>query len=120
MGERASIYIKLFSKNKIYDLNNFEGTIEGGDVILFNNMVWIGISERTTKNAVENLSKILQRNQKDLNLILSQLKKNEIKRDCLNYAKKYQIKSEIILNKYNNKQSGLFKDLLVSSIQRKN
>ena len=48
------------------------------------------------------------------------LKKNEIKRDCLNYAKKYQIKSEIILNKYDNKQSGLFKDLLVSSIQRKN
>ena len=61
-----------------------------------------------------------KRNQKDLNLILSKLKKNEIKRDCLNYAKKYQIKSEIILNKYDNKQSGLFKDLLVSSIQRKN
>ena len=61
-----------------------------------------------------------KRNQKDLNLILSQLKKNEIKRDCLNYAKKYQIKSDIILNRYNNKQSGLLKDLLVSSIQRKN
>ena len=61
-----------------------------------------------------------KRNKKDLNLILSQLKKNEIKRDCLSYAKKYQIKSEIILNKYDNKQSGLFKDLLVSSIQRKN
>ena len=61
-----------------------------------------------------------KRNKKDLNLILSQLKKNEIKRDCLNYAKKYQIKSDIILNKYNNKQSGLLKDLLVSSIQRKN
>ena len=48
------------------------------------------------------------------------MKKNGIKRDCLNYAKKYQIKSEIILNKYNNKQSGLLKDLLVSSIQRQN
>ena len=60
---------EIFSKNKIYDLNNFEGTIEGGDVILFNNMVWIGISERTTKNAVENLSIILQRNQKDLKII---------------------------------------------------
>ena len=52
--------------------------------------------------------------------MLSQLKKKEIKRDCLDFAKKYQIKSEIMLNKYNNKQSGLFKDLLVSSIQRKN
>ena len=61
-----------------------------------------------------------KRNQKDLNLILSQLKKYGIKRDCLNYAKKYQIKSDIILNKYNNKQSGLLKDLLVSSIQRQN
>ena len=64
---------EIFSKNKIYDLNNFEGTIEGGDVILFNNMVWIGISERTTKNAVENLSKILQRNQKDLKIIAFQI-----------------------------------------------
>tara|TARA_B100001939_G_scaffold346820_2_gene366652 strand:- start:8496 stop:9650 length:1155 start_codon:yes stop_codon:yes gene_type:complete len=64
---------EIFSKNKIYDLNNCEGTIEGGDVILFNNMVWIGISERTTKNAVENLSKILQRNQKDLKIIAFQI-----------------------------------------------
>jgi len=64
---------EIFSKNKIYDLNNFEGTIEGGDVILFNNMVWIGISERTTKNAVENLSKILQRNQRDLKIIAFQI-----------------------------------------------
>ena len=64
---------EIFSKNKIHDLNNFEGTIEGGDVILFNNMVWIGISERTTKNAVENLSKILQRNQRDLKIIAFQI-----------------------------------------------
>ena len=64
---------EIFSKNKIYDLNNFEGTIEGGDVILFNNMVWIGISERTTKNAVENLSKILHRNQRDLKIIAFQI-----------------------------------------------
>jgi len=60
------------------------------------------------------------RNQKDLKFISSQLEKNEIKRDCLNYSKKYQVKSEIILKKYNNKQSGLLKDLLVSSILRKN
>ena len=60
------------------------------------------------------------RNQKDLKLISSQLEKNEIKRDCLNYSKKYQVKSEIILKKYNNKQSGLLKDLLVGSILRKN
>ena len=59
-------------------------------------------------------------NNVDVDVEISKLKKNEIKRDCLNYAKKYQIKSEIILNKYDNKQSGLFKDLLVSSIQRKN
>ena len=60
------------------------------------------------------------RNQKDLKFISSQLEKNEIKRDCFNYSKKYQVKSEIILKKYNNKQSGLLKDLLVSSILRKN
>ncbi len=60
------------------------------------------------------------RNQKDLNFTFSQLEKYEIKKDCLNYAKKYQIKSEIILNNYNNKQSKLLKDLLVSSIKRQN
>ena len=41
-----------------------------------------------------------------------------VKKDCLVYAKKYQIKSENILGKYNNKQSKLLKDLLVSSIKR--
>ena len=58
------------------------------------------------------------RDQKDFNYICNQLKKYEIKKDCFNYAKKYKIKSEIMLSKYNNKQSKLLKELLVSSIER--
>jgi len=58
------------------------------------------------------------RDQKDFNYICNQLKKYEIKKDCFNYAKKYKIKSEIMLSKYNNKQSKLLKELLVSSMER--
>jgi octaprenyl-diphosphate synthase len=79
--------------------------------------------KKASKNDAIKIKKVFNkniRNQKDLKFISSQLEKNEIKRDCLNYSKKYQVKSEIILKKYNNKQSGLLKDLLVSSILRKN
>ena len=67
-----------------------------------------------------NLNKLIYRSRDSnfpikINLIVS----NNKNAYGINYAKKYQIKSEIILNKYDNKQSGLFKDLLVSSIQRK-
>ena len=58
------------------------------------------------------------RDQKDFNYTFNQLKKYEIKKDCFNYAKKYKIKSEIMLSKYNNKQSKLLKELLESSIER--
>ena len=58
------------------------------------------------------------RDQKDFNYTFNQLKKYEIKKDCFNYAKKYKIKSEIMLSKYNNKQSKLLKELLVSSMER--
>ena len=77
--------------------------------------------KKISKNNIKNLKEIFTksiRNQKDFNFIFSQLKKYEIKKDCLLYAKKYQIKSENILGKYNNKQSKLLKDLLVSSIKR--
>ena len=74
-----------------------------------------------SKNNIKKLKEIFIkdiRNQKDFNFAFSQLEKYEIKKDCLVYAKKYQIKSENILDKYNNKQSKLLKDLLFSSIKR--
>ena len=77
--------------------------------------------KKMSKNNIKKLKEIFTkniRNQKDFNFTFSQLEKYEIKNDCLVYAKKYQIKSENILGKYNNKQSKLLKDLLVSSIKR--
>ena len=74
-----------------------------------------------SKNNIKKLKEIFTkniRNQKDFNFTFSQLVKYEIKKDCLVFAKKYQIKSENILDKYDNKQSKLLKDLLVSSIKR--
>ena len=73
--------------------------------------------KNNTKKLKEIFSKNI-RNQKDFNFTFGQLEKYEIKKDCLFYAKKYQIKSENVLGKYNNKQSKLLKDLLVSSIKR--
>ena len=77
--------------------------------------------KKMSKNNIKKLKEIFTkniRNQKDFNFTFGQLEKYEIKKDCLFYAKKYQIKSENVLGKYNNKQSKLLKDLLVSSINR--
>ena len=77
--------------------------------------------KKISKNNVKRLKEIFTKNirdQKDFNFTFSQLEKYEIKKDCLVFAKKYLIKSESILVKYNNKQSKLLKDLLVSSIER--
>ena len=77
--------------------------------------------KKISKNNIKKLKEIFTkniRNQKDFNFTLNQLVKYEIKKDCLVFAKKYQIKSENVLDKYHNKQSKLLKDLLASSIKR--
>ena len=84
-------------------------------------MLFRSLLKKMSKNNIQKLKKIFTkniRNQKDFNFIFSQLEKYKIKKDCLVYAKKYQIKSEDILSKYKNNQSKLLKELLVSSIKR--
>jgi hypothetical protein len=60
------------------------------------------------------------RNQKDFIFTMNLLKRFEIKKYCLNYTKKFQKKSEIILNDFNNKQSKLLEELMINSIERQN
>jgi len=79
--------------------------------------------EKVSKNNRLKLKRIFMkktRNQKDLNFTMSQLESFGIKEYCKEYARKFQKKSEIILNGFNNKQSKLLKELMVSSIERQN
>src|SRR5210317_1280074 len=79
--------------------------------------------EKVSKNNQLKLKKIFMkktRNQKDFIFTINLLKRFEIKKYCLNYTKKFQKKSEIILNDFNNKQSKLLKELLINSIERQN
>ena len=79
--------------------------------------------EKVSKNNRLKLKRIFMkktRNQKDLNFTMSQLESFRIKEYCIEYARKFQKKSEIILNGFNNKQSKLLKELMVSSIERQN
>jgi len=79
--------------------------------------------EKVSKNNRLKLKRIFMkktRNQKDLNFTMSQLESFGIKEYCIEYARKFQKKSEIILNGFNNKQSKLLKELMVSSIERQN
>ena len=79
--------------------------------------------EKVSKNNRLKLKRIFMkktRNQKDLNFTMSQLESFGIKEYCIEYAQKFQKKSEIILNGFNNKQSKLLKELIVSSIERQN
>ena len=79
--------------------------------------------EKVSKNNRLKLKRIFMkktRNQKDLNFTMSHLERFGIKEYCIEYARKFQKKSEIILNGFNNKQSKLLKELMVSSIERQN
>lgn len=79
--------------------------------------------EKVSKNNQLKLKKIFMkktRNQKDFIFTMNLLKRFEIKKYCLNYTKKFQKKSEIILNDFNNKQSKLLEELMINSIERQN
>ena len=79
--------------------------------------------EKVSKNNQLKLKKIFMkktRNQKDFIFTMNLLERFEIKKYCLNYTKKFQKKSEIILNDFNNKQSKLLKELMINSIERQN
>ena len=79
--------------------------------------------EKVSKNNQLKLKKIFMkktRNQKDFIFTMNLLKRFEIKKYCLNYTKKFQKKSEIILNDFNNNQSKLLKELMINSIERQN
>lgn len=55
-GEHVALESYLSGYSKIYKFNNY---LEGGDLIIFNKTIFVGISSRTTKQAYFELKKIL-------------------------------------------------------------
>ncbi len=51
----------MFQNVKMIDMNEQPFPIEGGDVLLHDDMVWIGSSQRTDINAIEYLKKALEK-----------------------------------------------------------
>ena len=72
--------------------------------------------ENTLISSIFNKKK---RSNKDLKSIINLLTNHEIKKDIINYLKKYILNSQKILNLYKNKQSRLLSKLLEDSISRR-
>ena len=63
----------LFENQRVIDMTDQDHSIEGGDIIVLDDYIFIGISERTTKEAVIELNKRLKEQQLSYHLILIEL-----------------------------------------------
>ena len=63
----------LFENQRVIDMTDQDHSIEGGDIIVLDDYIFIGISERTTKEAVIELNKRLKEHQLSYQLILIEL-----------------------------------------------
>ena len=79
--------------------------------------------KKINKDQKEKINTIFQKKKrtiKELKEIIKLLQKYEIEQECREYAEKISVKSHSILIKFENKQSQLLKELLITSIKRKN
>ena len=98
---------------KIKGQDFFEGKVTLPIILLFKKI------SKDEKDKIEIIFQKEQRTKKDLKVVTKLLQKFEIEKECLEYAEKISIKSINILNKFENKQSKLLKELLITSIKRK-
>tara|TARA_B100000965_G_scaffold404447_1_gene435217 strand:+ start:1030 stop:2028 length:999 start_codon:yes stop_codon:yes gene_type:complete len=92
----------------------FEGKITLPIIILLKK------AKNDEKEKIKTIFKKIKRTQNDFKILILLLKKYKIEMECINYAEKISVKSFKILNNFQNKQSELFKELLITSIKRKN
>lgn len=74
--------LKKFIKDnnlKCYEMKNI---IEGGDVILYNNIVFVGISTRTTIEAANELQEVLKEKNMDIKVVPINFDTTKIHLDC--------------------------------------
>ena len=98
---------------KIKGQDFFEGKVTLPIILLFRKI------SNDEKDKIEIIFQKEQRTKKDLKVVTKLLQKYEIEKECLEYAEKISIKSINILNKFENKQSKLLKELLITSMKRK-
>lgn len=70
-------------EDKDIKIHRMAGTIEGGDVLLHNDKIFIGQGGRTTARAVEEIREVLQRNHIDYELIRVLFDTSKIHLDCV-------------------------------------
>ncbi len=91
----------------------FEGKITLPIIILLKK------SKFDEKEKIKLIFKKKNRTKKDLKYLNLLLNKYKIEKECLEYAEKISTKSFRILKRFNNSQSKLLRDLLITSITRK-
>lgn len=58
--EQETVYLKQFLAERSFPYQEIHlGSIEGGDVLIDQQTIWVGISQRTTEKAVQSLKKLL-------------------------------------------------------------
>ncbi|WP_194191235.1 dimethylarginine dimethylaminohydrolase family protein [Clostridium chrysemydis] len=76
--------IENYFKDKKIKYYKMKNNIEGGDVIHYKNTVLVGMSNRTTRSAVEELKKYLEFLKKDIDIIKIEFEKDKlIHLDCV-------------------------------------
>ena len=74
--------LKFIEEHKIqyYTMKN---NIEGGDVILYDNYIFIGLSDRTSKEGIEEVQKVLIEKNIDMKVIPINFNKEKLHLDCV-------------------------------------
>lgn len=79
LRERETIYLKKFlAENNIVHQEIASDSIEGGDVILDEERIWVGVSDRTTVTAIQSLQQFLP----DYQIEMIDLKNEILHLDC--------------------------------------
>ena len=124
LGVNYGIIFQIIDDNLDYFGGKETGKFIGQD--FFEGKVTLPIIlllKKINKDQKEKINTLFQKKKrtiKELKEIIKLLQKYEIEQECREYAEKISVKSLSILNKFENKQSQLLKELLITSIKRKN
>ena len=124
LGVNFGIIFQIVDDNLDYFGSKKTGKVIGQDFIEGKiTLPIILLLKKISNDEKEKIKRIFRkekRTKKDLKEVIQLLQKYEIEQECREYAKKISVKSLNILDKFKNRQSQLLKELLITSIRRKN
>ena len=124
LGVNFGIIFQIVDDNLDYFGSKKTGKVIGQDFIEGKiTLPIILLLKKISNDEKEKIKLIFQkekRTKKDLKEVIQLLQKYEIEQECREYAEKISVKSLNILNKFENKQSQLLRELLITSIKRSN